>query len=73
MGKHNSIINLTEMRCDGVNWIHVYNASDKLLCTYTEPPGYIQGGISLSVQINFTFVAKGRLPPSTLLKNMLLF
>ena len=42
MVKHNSVINLTEMRCDGVNWIHVPNGSDKLLCTYTEPSGYIK-------------------------------
>lgn len=34
------------MRRDGVNWIHVSNGSDKLLCTYTEPSGYIKGGIS---------------------------
>jgi hypothetical protein len=70
MGKHNSIINLTEMRCDGVNWIHVSNCSDRLLCAYCELSGYIQGGISCTVQIHFLFVAKGRLPLSTLLKKI---
>jgi hypothetical protein len=70
MGKHNSIINLTEMRCDGVNWIHVSNGSDKLLCAYFELSGYIQGGIPCTVQINFLFVAKGRLTPITLLKKI---
>jgi hypothetical protein len=44
MGKHNSIINLTELRCDVVNWMNMPYGSDKLLCAITETSGYIKGG-----------------------------
>jgi hypothetical protein len=53
MRKYNSTINLTEMRCDGVNGIHVTHGSDKLLRTHNEPSGYIKGGEFLEEAGNF--------------------